>query len=149
MWKVDTLGRRPLLLAGNTGVAASLALLAVCFAVGWTENLAVISLMCAFLACFAFSLGPLPWIFMAEVFPTRIRGRAMGLATLALWAANFVVCQTFPTIDKHWGPAAAFALYAALVLPVFYFGWRIMPETKGHSLEELERYFASNSSMKG
>lgn len=149
MWKVDTLGRRPLLLAGGMGVSLALVLIAGLFASGAANGagpggLALVVLLCAFLACFAFSLGPLPWIFMAEVFPTAVRGRAMSLATLALWSANTVVCQTFPWLSDHLGPAWAFFLYATMVAPLVLFVWRVMPETKGQSLEALEARFASS-----
>jgi MFS transporter, SP family, arabinose:H+ symporter len=142
MWKVDTAGRRPLLLAGNTGVFLSLVVLGGLFAAGVSKPVLLIVFMCSYLACFAFSLGPLPWIFMAEVFPTRIRGRAMSIAVLMLWGANTLVCQTQPPLAKHCGLAVTFWIYAALIFPVFIFAWKFMPETKGRSLEELEREFA-------
>jgi len=93
----------------------------------------------AFLACFAFSLGPLAWIVMSEIFPLRVRGRAMSLATVCLWLANTVVCQMFPLMQKHLGEAGTFWIFSALVLPVFLFSIKLMPETKGRSLEELEK----------
>lgn len=139
MWKVDTLGRRPLLFAGTAGVFLSLLLLSGFFAADVRHSPWLVVFLCGYLACFAFSLGPLPWVFMAEVFPTRIRGRAMSVANLSLWSANAVVCQTFPWLDKHVGPAATFALYAAMISPVFLFVVWLMPETKGRSLEELEK----------
>jgi len=145
MWKVDSLGRRPLLFWGNLGVFGSLVMVGAFFAVGMTQPFWLILFMSAYLACFAFSLGPLPWVFMSEVFPTRIRGRAMSIATLSLWAANTVVCQTFPTMRESLGPALTFAIYAALVSPAFYFAWKIMPETKGRTLEQLERYFRASA----
>jgi SP family arabinose:H+ symporter-like MFS transporter len=85
-------------------------------------------------------------VFMSEVFPTRIRGRAMSIATLCLWLTNAVVCQTFPVLrdSPSVGPAPTFWLYALLVTPVFVFVWKFMPETKGRSLEELEKAFAEN-----
>jgi len=138
---VDTLGRRPLLAAGNTGVFASLLLLAVLFFVGATQPVPLILVMSAYLAFFAISLGPLPWIFMSEVFPTRVRGRAMSIATLMLWAANTVVCYSFPVLEETLGPAWIFCIYAAMICPVFIFVWKYMPETKGRSLEQLERFF--------
>jgi SP family arabinose:H+ symporter-like MFS transporter len=138
---VDTLGRRPLLAAGNTGVFASLVLLAVLFFTGATWPVPLILVMSAYLAFFAISLGPLPWIFMSEVFPTRVRGRAMSIATLMLWAANTVVCFSFPLLETSLGPARIFCIYAAMICPVFLFVARYMPETKGRSLEQLERFF--------
>lgn len=144
MWKVDTLGRRPLLFLGNAGVFLSLILLSRFFAGPSTHGASLILFLCTYLACFAFSLGPLPWIFMAEIFPTRIRGRAMSVANLSLWSTNAVVCQTFPWLDKNLGPSSTFALYAAMIFPVFLFVLFLMPETKGRSLEELEKTLALN-----
>jgi SP family arabinose:H+ symporter-like MFS transporter len=142
MWKVDTLGRRALLLLGNAGVFLSLIFLSRFFAAQSAHGNWLILFLCTYLACFAFSLGPLPWIFMAEIFPTRIRGRAMSVANLSLWATNAVVCQTFPWLDKNLGPSSTFTLYAVMIFPVFLFGLFLMPETKGRSLEELEESLA-------
>jgi sugar porter (SP) family MFS transporter len=139
LWKVDTMGRRPLLFVGTLGVFLSLVLLSGYFAGEVRHSVWLVVLLCGYLACFAFSLGPLPWVFMAEVFPTRVRGRAMSVSNLSLWSANAVVCQTFPWLDKHIGPAATFALYAAMISPVLLFVAWLMPETKGRSLEELEK----------
>ena len=142
---MDTLGRRPLLLLGNLGVFASLVMIGLFFATGVTTGFWLVVFMSLYLASFAFSLGPIPWVVMSEIFPTRIRGRAMSIATVSLWLTNTVVCQTFPWLDQHLGPAATFWIYAALVFPVFPFVWKLMPETKGRSLEELERLFQVHS----
>ena len=144
MWQVDKMGRRPLLFVGNLGVFCSLVAIGAFFAQGVVGGYWLIAFLCTYLACFAFSLGPLPWVFMAEVFPTRVRGRAMSVAVLCLWAANTVVCQTFPWLSDpaNLGPARTCWIYAAMVFPVFLFVWKFMPETKGRSLEELEKYFS-------
>ena len=147
LWKMDTMGRRPLLFIGNLGVFISLAMVGLFFATGVTTGIWLVLFLSMYLASFAFSLGPIPWVVMSEVFPTRIRGRAMSIATLSLWLANTVVCQTFPWLDKHWGPALTFWMYAALVSPVFFFVWKVMPETKGRSLEELEALFQSSAAQ--
>jgi SP family arabinose:H+ symporter-like MFS transporter len=141
MWKMDTMGRRPLLFIGNMGVFVSLVMVGLFFATGVTTGIWLVIFMSAYLASFAFSLGPIPWVVMSEIFPTRIRGRAMSIATLSLWLANTLVCQTFPWMDKHLGPAVSFWAYASMVFPLFLFVWKIMPETKGRSLEELEKSF--------
>jgi len=157
IWKVDTFGRRPLMVWGSAGCFLSLAAVGVLFAAGvevigegagqkvvaaeWCKPWLVIS-MSSYLACFAFSLGPLPWVIMSEVFPTAIRGRAMSIATVSLWSANTLVCFSFPWLMSHLGPSGTFWIYAALVFPAIVYAIRTMPETKGKSLEELERYFA-------
>jgi SP family arabinose:H+ symporter-like MFS transporter len=142
IWKVDTMGRRPLLIWGSAGCCASLAVVGTLFAAGMTEGYFVILFMCTYLACFAFSLGPVPWVIMSEVFPTKIRGLAMSIATLCLWVANTIVCQAFPYLVDNLGSAGTFWIFAALVFPAIVYSIRAMPETKGKSLEELERYFA-------
>lgn len=138
MWKVDTIGRRRLLFIGNAGVFLSL------LAMGWffnstspSETGLIISIS-FFIASFAFSLGPIPWIIMSEIFPTRIRGRAMAIATLVLFAANWLIAQIFPTLSSLLGEHGVFWLLAAFTIPTFFFVWKVLPETKGKSLEELE-----------
>lgn len=138
MWKVDQLGRKKLLLIGNAGIFLSL------LAMGWffyspglSQNALIISIS-FFIASFAFSLGPIPWIIMAEIFPTKIRGRAMAIATLALFGANWLVAQLFPLLSAVLGEHGTFWLLAVLTIPTFFVVGKILPETKGKSLEELE-----------
>ena len=98
-----------------------------------------------YIACFAMSLGPVVWVVIAEIFPTKIRGRAMAVATLLLWAANFVVSQTFPIINEDawlvstFHHAFPFWMYAAFCAVMLVFVHRVVPETKGKTLEEIER----------
>ena len=141
MWKMDTMGRRPLLAMGTLGVFTSLVLIGAFFMSGVTSGDWLVVFMSTYIASFAFSLGPIPWVVMSEIFPTRIRGQAMSIATLLLWLTNTVVCQTFPWLNKHMGSTFTFWMFALLVSPVFLFVWRWMPETKGRTLEELEALF--------
>lgn len=139
LWKVDTVGRRVLLYFGNSGVSIALGLIGIFFhwqidGGGW-----LVAAICVFIASFAFSLGPIPWIVMAEVFPTKIRGRAMALATLVLFGTTGFLGQVFPLMLETIGPAGTFWLLAALTLPTFLFVWRVLPETKGRTLEEIEQ----------
>jgi MFS transporter, SP family, arabinose:H+ symporter len=163
IWKVDTMGRRPLMIWGSLGCFLSLAAVGILFAAGvdmvpsekdpkvleilaasWCKPWLII-FMASYLACFAFSLGPLPWVVMSEVFPTRIRGRAMSIATVSLWSANALVCFTFPWLMSQAGPSATFWIFSALVFPAILYSIWAMPETKGKSLEELERFFAGRA----
>jgi len=84
-------------------------------------------------------MGPLVWVVMAEIFPIKVRGSAMGLATLILWFADFVVTLTFPVISDRFHPSAAFWLYAAMCVFDLVFMWFVLPETKGKTLEEIEK----------
>jgi SP family arabinose:H+ symporter-like MFS transporter len=139
IWKVDTMGRRPLLIVGSLGVMLSLAAIGLLFHLNVPGGLWLVLSISSFLAFFAFSLGPLAWIVMSEIFPLRVRGRAMSLATVCLWLANTLVCQTFPSLRDHLGLAGTFWIFSAMVLPIFLFSIKLMPETKGRSLEELEK----------
>lgn len=136
MWKVDTLGRRPLLFAGNAGICIALVLIGYFFTdTAFSETGLLVAISC-FVACFAFSMGPIPWIVMAELFPTQIRGQAMALATFSLFGANWVIAQFFPVSMEYLGASATFWLLALITLPTFFFIWKILPETKGKVLEE-------------
>ncbi len=76
---------------------------------------------------------------MSEVFPTRIAGRAVAISSLAVWTADSILNQLFPLMRDSWGKSVTFYIFAAILIPQFYFVWKIMPETKGRSLEEIER----------
>lgn len=143
---VDRLGRKPLLIAGSIGMAVSLVGLGVAAAMGTTAAWVLVFVL-GYIACFAMSLGPVVWVVIAEIFPTKIRGRAMAVATLLLWAANYCVSQTFPIINEdEWliatfHHAFPFWMYAAFCVVMTMFVHRVVPETKGKSLEEIERFW--------
>lgn len=139
MWKVDTLGRRKLLFIGNTGIFLSLITMGYMFYTGNPSEIGLIVAISVFIASFAFSFGPIPWIIMSEIFPTKIRGRAMSMATLALFSINWFVAQMFPYMSATFGEHGTFWLLAILAIPTFFFIWKVLPETKGKSLEEIEQ----------
>jgi len=93
-----------------------------------------------FIAAFAMALGPIPWIVCSEIFRTRIRGRAMSLATFVIWTSCYAVAQTFPMLNDSpsIGPALTFGFYAACSLAGLVFVCAMVPETKGRRLEEIE-----------
>ena len=135
---VDRVGRRPLLLIGLATQVAALA------AVGWMfqagiHGVVLLAGIVIFIAAFAMALGPIPWILCSEIFPTRVRGRAMSLATFTIWTSCYVVAQTFPMLNDNpsIGPSKAFWLYALFSLCGFLFVLAKVPETKGRSLEEI------------
>jgi SP family xylose:H+ symportor-like MFS transporter len=100
-----------------------------------------------YIACFALSVGPVTWVILSEIFPTRIRGRAMAVATVCLWIANYLVSQTFPMMDEHpWLVATfhrgfPFWIYGAFCAVLLVFVRAYVPETKGKSLEQIERHW--------
>jgi predicted MFS family arabinose efflux permease len=98
----------------------------------------MISLILAYIAAYASSIACLTWVILSEIFPNRIRGEAMSVANLSLWAANSVLLLTFPIIQGAYGLAAPFAAYAGICVIIVLFVWKFIPETKGKSLEEIE-----------
>ena len=139
IWKIDSWGRKPILQLGTAGVVMSLVLVGFLFYNESTEGPWLLGLILSYIACFAISLGPIPWVIISEIFPTRIRGRAMSFGVFAIWAACGVVSQTFPWLKENLGPAGCFWLYASLCSPSILFVWLIVPETKGKTLEEIEK----------
>jgi sugar porter (SP) family MFS transporter len=135
----DRIGRRPLLLIATGGMGVSLLLLGAAFRFPVLPASALLLIILLYIAFFASAMGPLVWVVMAEIFPIKVRGSAMGLATLVLWLADFAVTLTFPVISDRFHPSAAFWLYAAMCAGDLVFMWFFLPETKGKSLEEIER----------
>jgi sugar porter (SP) family MFS transporter len=142
---VDRLGRKPLLYGGLIGMTLSLTVLGVSSAVLATPKSssdpeAIITLLClaGFIVSFAATWGPVVWVMLPEVLPLSIRGAALGVAVFVNWAANFAVSQTFPVFLKAWGPGPVFLGYAVIGVIAYVFVWRLVPETKGRSLEEIE-----------
>jgi SP family arabinose:H+ symporter-like MFS transporter len=142
MWKVDQLGRRPLLLAGIAGTSVAMALCGLLFYTGMSQSPWLIVLCAVYLACFSFSYGPVCWIIVSEIFPTRIRGRAMSISIFSLWTGCILVSLTFPYLIKHVEPAFTFWLYALTGPVALVFTYFLVPETKGRTLEQIEaRWF--------
>ncbi len=144
MQLIDRVGRRPLLLVSLAGMALSLLVLGLAFALprlsgslGW---IAVGSLM-GYVGSFAVGLGPVFWLVLSEIYPLRIRGRAMSVGTVANWAANLIVALTFLTLTQVVGKAGTFWLYAAVSVGAWFFAYFLVPETKGKTLEEIEAYW--------
>jgi sugar porter (SP) family MFS transporter len=135
----DKVGRRPLLLVATGGMGISLVLLGAAFKSSLLPASALLFIILLYIAFFASAMGPLVWVVMAEIFPIKVRGSAMGLATLILWFADFAVTLTFPIISDRFHPATAFWLYAAMCALDLVFMWFFLPETKGRTLEEIER----------
>jgi sugar porter (SP) family MFS transporter len=142
IWLLDRAGRRPLLLSGTAGMAVGMAITACAFLGG--ENLhgalaivAIIGLL-VYTGSFAIGLGPVFWLLIAEIYPLRIRGAAMSVATMANWGANFVVTVSFLTLLNAISGVGVFFLFGFLTLVALAYFWRKVPETKGRSLQEIE-----------
>jgi len=137
---VDKIGRRPLLLAGT--FIQTFALVAV----GWMfhegrSGIGLLIFVLIFIAAFAMAMGPIGWIFCSEIFPNKVRGRAMSVAVLTIWVACYIVAQTFPMLNdsRAIGPARTFGAYASVSFLSFLFVLLFIPETKGRSLENMEQ----------
>ena len=142
MWLIDRVGRRPLLLVGIAGMTVCLGILGAAFrmqaetsTIAWV---AVVTLM-AYVAFFAISLGPIFWLLIAEIYPLQIRGLAEGTAAGSNWIFNLVVSITFLSLVQAVGPSWTFWLYGVLSIAAFLFCYYMVPETKGRTLEEIER----------
>ena len=138
--RCDRLGRRPLLLATFSGMALSLVLLALSIHFHLAPALSLLFVL-AYVACFAIGVGPTVWIVMAEIFPTKVRGRAMSIATTSLWLACLLSTSTFLTLVKVLSISGAFLLYAAISIAAALFVVWAVPETKQRSLEEIEAFW--------
>ena len=95
--------------------------------------------MIAAIACYCYSLAPITWVILSEIFPNRIRGGAMSVSVVSLWLGNFVLSQTFPVMYEKLGLAKCFWVYAAICCLGFFFILFKLPETKGKTLEQIER----------
>jgi MFS transporter, SP family, arabinose:H+ symporter len=150
IFTVDKWGRKPLLIIGISGAVISLIVIGFLFQFNIIEGPWILIFILLFIACFAFSFGPVSWIIISEIFPNAVRGRAMSLATLSLWIANFFVGQLTPLMLKSesWGPAATFWTFAVLCAPALWITWKLIPEIKGKSLEDIEKYWKRNTEKK-
>jgi sugar porter (SP) family MFS transporter len=141
---VDSWGRRPLLLTGITGICGSLVVLGANQAGflpiaetsgAWINVFALL----AYVGAYQMSFGPISWLLVGEVFPLRVRGQAIALATLTNFASNFLVSLVLPTLQESYGPAAMYFVFAGIGVVALVTINNIVPETKGRSLEEIEK----------
>lgn len=140
---VDRWGRRPLMLLGAGGLSVTYALLGACYALG-LKGVAVLVMVLTAIAMYAMTLAPVTWVLLAEMFPNRIRGAALGVCVSALWLACFALTVTFKPINTALGAAGTFWLYGAICVVGWWVLWLRVPETKGRSLEMIERELMKN-----
>lgn len=138
MFTVDKWGRKKLMVLGSIGLAITYVLLGGTYYFGM-KGIAVLALVVIAIAIYAMSLAPVVWVILSEIFPNRVRGAAMALATFALWIACFILTYTFPLLNATLGAAGTFWVYAGICLSGFLFILAKLPETKGKSLEEIEK----------
>ncbi len=137
---VDRLGRRALMLAGCAAIAVCHTLLGLSYRFG-LKGLPVLVCTLGAIGCFAMTLGPVTWVLISEIFPNRIRGAAVSVSVSALWIACFALTYTFPVLNRALGAAGTFWLYAAICFTGFLFVMLRVSETKGKTLEQIEKEF--------
>lgn len=144
MYLIDRIGRRRLLYLGFAGTALGLGMIAV-GAVTGAQSLDVLAIlgMTLYIAAFAASIGPLPWVMMSEIFPSHLRGMAMGVTSLTNWAFNFLVVFSFPVLVATLGLGGVFGIYALICVAGLVFTYLRIPETSGVSLEDIEKHLLS------
>ncbi|VFS38833.1 D-xylose transporter [Yokenella regensburgei] len=138
---VDKIGRRKLMLLGASGLTLIYVLIAGAYAMG-VMGWPVLVLVLAAIAIYALTLAPVTWVLLSEIFPTRVRGLAMSLGTLALWVACFLLTYSFPLLNASLGAAGSFLLYGVICAMGYLYILRHVPETKGVTLEALEARLA-------
>ena len=138
IFTVDKVGRKVLMLLGTAALAIIYGLIGYCFNSNIT-GLRVVLLVLANVAFYSFTLAPVTWVLLSEIFPNRIRGVAMSISVLALWIGNFSLTFSFPTIKGNLGTARTFWMYGIICAVGFAFVLLMVPKTKGKSLEEIER----------
>jgi sugar porter (SP) family MFS transporter len=155
---VDRFGRRPLLFTGLVGMAVSLAAVGLSFAALENEpegatsttvgGIVTVLALVVFIASFAFSMGPIVWTIISEIYPNRVRGRAIAVATAVNWFSAFIVAQFFLSVVDAIGESTTFFLFSGFCVVTYVFVWRLVPETKGRSLEEIqERWIMKGDRM--
>ncbi len=133
---VDKWGRKPLLMVGSIGMAIGM------FAIGTLAFLKVIGIstlvfIIIYTASFMMSWGPITWVLISEIFPNKIRGKAVAIAVAAQWAANYFISSTYPAM-MEFSSGMTYCFYGAMSVLSFFFVWKMVPETKGKTLEEME-----------
>jgi SP family arabinose:H+ symporter-like MFS transporter len=148
IFTIDKWGRKPLLYVGIGGAVLSLLIIGSLFALGITAGPWILIFILVFIACFAFSFGPVCWVIVGEIFPNAVRGKAMALATLSLWIGNFLVGQLTPIMLEGLGSSWTFFLFAICCSPALWITWKLIPETKGRSLENIENHWKESFKAK-
>lgn len=150
IYTVDSLGRKPLFIAGTVGMFLGLSILGITI---YTQQMGIISLLAIllFIGSFAMSMGPVVWVMLSEMFPNSVRSVAMSIAVAAQWLFNALVANSFPLVNESslnqnsYNGALPYFIFAFFCLIAMFFVWKLVPETKGKSLEEMEKLWISDS----
>jgi SP family arabinose:H+ symporter-like MFS transporter len=139
LWLIDRAGRKKLLEWGVGGMVVCLFAVGLCFYLNLTSGPWLVLFILAYIACFASSLGPIPWVLISEIFPTRTRGIAMSFCTVVLWVGVLAITQFTPLLLQRLGGAFTFWIFMINAIFLFWFVWSRIPETKQRTLEEIEQ----------
>ena len=138
MFCVDKMGRKPLMIIGSIGMGVAMALLAITFITDHAKGYFVLFCIMGYVAAFGFSLGPVVWVLISEIFPNRLRSYAVAITTFTLWAADFLVTLTFPWLLNNLKKGYCFVIYGSMCFLCLLFVLKYLEETKGKTLEEIE-----------
>ena len=138
IFTVDRVGRKVLMLAGSAGLTVIYAVLGSCYYFNMQGAFMLILVLSA-IACYSFSLAPVTWVLLSELFPNRIRGAAMSISVFSLWATCWALAQWFPAMNKNLGAHGSFWIFGGVCFLGFIYIWKVLPETKNKTLEEIER----------
>lgn len=141
---IDKVGRKKLVYYGVSGMIVSLILIAAYFLFGESLGISSLWLLLFFLLyvfCCAVSICAVIFVLLSEMYPTKVRGLAMSIAGFALWIGTFLIGQLTPWMLQNLTPAGTFMLFALMCVPYMLIVWKLVPETTGKSLEEIERYW--------
>ncbi len=140
---IDRFGRKRVILLGSAGMAAMLSGLSLLYKINATSGILVLVFILGYIAFFASSLGPALWVVVSEIFPNNLRSIGMSVALVSLWAACIIVSVIFPVILEALNGAITFMIFAIICILCFAYVWKYVPETKGKTLEELEKELIS------
>lgn len=146
IYKIDSWGRRPLLIGGMAAVFVSLLIIAFQFTIGLASGIWIVIMLCIYIGSLAISINAVIWVLLGEIYPNRVRGRAMSVATFGVWATNFITVFLFPLFVAQVGMNSGFFVFAGFCFVATLFFYRYVPETKGKSLEEIEQYWHEKGS---
>jgi SP family sugar porter-like MFS transporter len=138
IYTVDRLGRKALMMLGAGGLAGIYGVMGAFYYFKFT-GLPVLIMVLIAIACFAMTLGPITWVLLSEIFPNRVRGAAMAVSTVSLWAASFLLVYTFPFLNRALGASGSFWVFGLISLAGFFFIRSKLVETRQKSLESIEK----------
>jgi SP family arabinose:H+ symporter-like MFS transporter len=147
MFIIDRIGRKKLIYFGVSGMIVSLILIAAYYITA-AQSFAIVVYFMLYIFFQAVSISAVVWVLLSEMYPTRVRGMAMSIASFALWVANFVVVLIVPALFAAISPAGLFIIFAVMCIPYMLIMWKLVPETAGMSLEDIERYWISGRKAK-